>query len=229
LKEQWQKLTARFDTLGVRERALIFIGAIVCTILLAHELALDPLAVRQKRLSGQLAETRQNANTTESLIRSQEMRTDPDAVKRSYAQAVRKQLAEIDQNMQGLQRGLVPPERMAKLLEEMLARGGRLQLVSLRTLPVQRFEHPAAPTGAKPADKETKAAGKDPERSIYQHSYELTLQGSYADLHAYLARLEELPWQMFWGRIALDTESYPRLQVTLTVHTLSLSKAWLIV
>jgi MSHA biogenesis protein MshJ len=229
LKEQWQKQVARFDALGARERALIFIGAIVCTILLAHELALDPLAVRQKRLSGQLAETRQNANTTESLIRSQEMRTDPDAVKRSYAQAVRKQLAEIDQNMQGLQRGLVPPERMAKLLEEMLARGGRLQLVSLRTLPVQRFEHPAAPTGAKPADKETKAAGKDPERSIYQHSYELTLQGSYADLHAYLARLEELPWQMFWGRIALDTESYPRLQVTLTVHTLSLSKAWLIV
>jgi MSHA biogenesis protein MshJ len=55
------------------------------------------------------------------------------------------------------------------------------------------------------------------------------LQGSYADLHDYLAGLEELPWQMFWGRISLETEQHPRLRVRLTVHTLSLSKAWLVV
>ncbi|MBI3936114.1 MAG: MSHA biogenesis protein MshJ, partial [Betaproteobacteria bacterium] len=44
-----------------------------------------------------------------------------------------------------------------------------------------------------------------------------------------LVQLEKLSWQMFWGRIAMDAERYPRLTVTLTVHTLSLDKAWLIV
>ena len=34
---------------------------------------------------------------------------------------------------------------------------------------------------------------------------------------------------MFWGRINVSTEQYPRLRVTLTVQTLSLNKAWLIV
>jgi hypothetical protein len=34
---------------------------------------------------------------------------------------------------------------------------------------------------------------------------------------------------MFWGRIAVSAEQHPRLRVTLTVLTLSLSKAWLIV
>jgi MSHA biogenesis protein MshJ len=69
----------------------------------------------------------------------------------------------------------------------------------------------------------------DLERTIYQHGVEITLLGSYAGLHDYLAQLEKLPAQMFWGRISVNTEEYPRLRVTLTVQTLSLNKAWLIV
>jgi MSHA biogenesis protein MshJ len=228
LKEQWRQLAARFDARPVRERVLLFLGVIVCTILLYQTLALDPIILRQKRVTGQLTETRQNIKTTDIQVRKLETIADPDAVRRSYRDALRKQLAEIDQNMQGLQKGLVPPERMAKLLEQMLDRNRGVQLVSLRTLPAQRFENPAAPA-ARPPEKGAKPAIKEPERNIYQHSFEITLQGSYADLHDYLARLERLPSQMFWGRIRLDTEHYPKLKVTLTVHTLSLNKAWLIV
>jgi MSHA biogenesis protein MshJ len=228
LKEQWRQLAARFDARPVRERVLLFLGVIVCTILLYQTLALDPIILRQKRVTGQLTETRQNIKTTDIQVRKLETIADPDAVRRSYRDALRKQLAEIDQNMQGLQKGLVPPERMAKLLEQMLDRNRGVQLVSLRTLPAQRFENPAAPA-ARPPEKGAKPAIKEPERNIYQHSFEITLQGSYADLHDYLARLERLPSQMFWGRIRLDTEHYPKLKVMLTVHTLSLNKAWLIV
>jgi MSHA biogenesis protein MshJ len=118
---------------------------------------------------------------------------------------------------------------MAKLLEEMLSRSRGLRLLSLRTLPVQRFETPGTAPGGKGGDQTAKPAPKDPERTVYQHSFEITLQGSYFELHDYLAQLEKLPWQMFWGRVSVNTEQYPRLLVTLTVQTLSLSKAWLIV
>jgi MSHA biogenesis protein MshJ len=229
VKEQWQKLSARFNALAQRERILVFGAAIVGTLLVLHALLLDPLLARQKRLTQQLAETRQGIKNADNLLRAQETQADPDAAKRSYRNALRKQLAEIDQNMQGLQKGLVPPERMAKLLEEVLTKNRGLQLVSLRTLPVQRFESPGAGPAPKPGDKGAQPASKESERSIYQHSFEISLQGSYADLHDYLARLEQLPWQMFWGRINFETDQYPRLKVTLTVHTLSLSKAWLIV
>ena len=74
-----------------------------------------------------------------------------------------------------------------------------------------------------------KAAPAEPERSIYQHSVEVTLQGSYSDLHEYLVHLERSPLRMFWGQLNLDSVQHPRLKVTLTVHTLSLSKAWLVV
>lgn len=228
VKEQWQKLNARFNVLVTRERVLVLGAVVVGTAFLFDTFAIRPLEVRMKRLTLQVAEARQNIKTAETTLSSQEAVADPDTVKRSYRDALRKQLAEIDQNMLGLQRGLVPPEKMAKLLEEMLARSGGLQLVSLRTLPVQRIDTQNG-AATKPGDKPAKTGPKDSERTIYQHGVEVTLQGSYPDLLEYLAQLEKLSWQMFWGRIRVDTEQYPRLRVTLTVQTLSLNKAWLIV
>lgn len=229
MKERWEQLSARYNAMARRERVLVFAAAIFGVIFVYQTFLIEPLLVRHKRLTQQVAEVRQNIKVTDNLIKGQEQVADPDAVKRAYAEALRRQLAEIDQNMQSLQRGLVQPERMAKLLEEMLARGRGLQLVSLRTLPVQRFESPGAGPAAKPGEQGPKPAPKEPERSIYQHSFEISVQGSYADLHDYLARLERLPWQMFWGRMRLDTEDHPKLKATLIVHTLSLNKAWLIV
>ena len=229
MNELWQKLSARFDALMVRERVLVLVAVVVGTALIFDTLAIRPLELRKKRLEQQVTEARQNIRAAETLVQAQSGVADPDAVKRSYRDALRQQLAEIDQNMKGLQRGLVPPERMAKLLEEMLTRSRGLQLVSLRTLPPQRFEAPGAAPPPKAGERGAKLAPKEPERIIYQHSFEIALQGSYSDLHDYLAQLEKLPWQMFWGRISVNSEQHPKLRVTLTVQTLSLNKAWLIV
>lgn len=229
--EQWRRFAARFDALLLRERALIAAAVILGAAALFYTFALEPLASQKKRLARELAEARQVIRAAEEAIKAQERAADPDAVKRSYRDALRKQLAEMDAAMQGLQRGLVPPERMARLLEEMLAKSRGLKLVSLRTLPVRRFDQPgAAPAAGSQSDKGAAGGGAaEPERAIYQHSFELTLLGTYSEIHEYLARLEKLPWQMFWGRISVTSEQHPRLRVTLIVQTLSLNKAWLIV
>lgn len=225
MKEQWQKLAARFDALGGRERALGLVAALAGLVLVFYMLALDPLSARQRRLSLQLAEARQGLATVQQQVKIQQALADPGLARRSYRDALRKQLADIDKTMAAVQRGLVPPERTARLLEQMLAGSRGLQLVSLRSLPVQRFDT----AGSVPDGKAAQPAAKDPERAIYQHGFEITLQGSYAEVHDYLTRVEQLPWQMFWRRISVNTEEYPKLTVTLTVQTLSLSKAWLIV
>ena len=229
MKEEWRKLTARFDALTLRERVMVLAGLVVGVALLFEYLALQPLEARKKRLERQIAEARNSMKVAEAVLAGQVPLTDPDDVRRSYRNALRQQLADIDQSMQGLQRGLVPPERMAKLLEEILARSRGLQLLSLRTLPVQRYETPALVPNGKAPNKMAKPAPKDPERMVFQHSFEITLQGSYIELHDYLTQLEKMPWQMFWGRISVSTEQYPRLRATVTVQTLSLNKAWLIV
>lgn len=220
----YRMLAARFDVLSTRERMMLLGGALVLAFGLFDFLALQPLAIKHKRLTQQLEETRNTLRTTDAAIQAIETQ-DPATQKRAQRDDLRRQIAAFDEKMQGLQKSLVPPDQMAKLLEGMLARSRGLSLVSLRKLPVRRFESQAAATPADPAA----AAASPTDRGIFQHTFEFSVQGSYADLHDYLAKLEKLPWQMFWGGVKLSSEDQPRLTLTLTVHTLSLNKAWLIV
>ncbi|MGH8633122.1 MAG: type II secretion system protein GspM [Burkholderiales bacterium] len=229
MREQWRKLSERFGALKPRERALVLLGVVVVAALVFDAIAFQPAAARKKELERRIAEARQNLKAAETLMRAKEPVGDSHAVKRSYRDALRVRLVEINQSMAGLQQGMVPPERMARLLEDMLARTRGLQLISLRALPPKRFEPGGAALAPQAGAKTVTPAPKDPERTIFQHSFEITLQGSYIDLHDYLAQLEKLPWQMFWNRISVQTEQYPRLRVTITVQTLSLTKAWLVV
>ncbi|MGH8700699.1 MAG: hypothetical protein ACREVR_05920 [Burkholderiales bacterium] len=229
MRAQWRKLAERFGALKARERALVLLGVVVGTALVIDAVAFQPAEARKKTLVRQIAEARQNLKLAETVVQTKEPVGDSHEVKRSYRDALRVRLAEINQNMLGLRSGTVPPERMAKLLEEVLASSQGLQLISLRALPPKRFDQRGAPSIAQAEAKDVKPAPKGPERAIFQHSFELTLQGSYHDLHNFLAQLEKLPWQMFWSRISVQTEQYPRLRVTIMVQTLSLTQAWLVV
>lgn len=223
LNELWRQWSGQFGARSVRERAMMAGGAAVVVVMLFDALALSPLAVQHKRLTGQVAEARMHIRTGEQIMAAGRATTDPDEVKRRYREELRKQIVEIDTRLQGLQKQLVPPDQVTSLLEGVLSRERGLALVSLRKLPVQRFQT----GGAVAAKTESKGAAGD--RSIYQHSFEIEVEGSYAELHGYLTRLEKLPWQLFWGRATLDAGKHPRLKLTLTVHTLSLSKIWLVV
>jgi MSHA biogenesis protein MshJ len=229
VKEQWRKLSERFSALKPREKALVVLGVVVGTGLVFDAVAFQPAQTRKKALEGQIAEARQKLKIAEALMQTKEPVGDSHAVKSSYRDALRVRLAEINKSMVNLQQGMVPPERMARLLEDMLGRTRGLQLVSLRALPPRPFERRGAAPAPQAEAKSVKPAPKDPERVIFQHGFELTLQGSYRELHDYLTRLEELPWQMYWKRMSVQTEEYPQLRVTITVQTLSLTKAWLIV
>ena len=221
MKAQLEQLAARFNALGLRERALVFGGLLVTAIVLFYLMALEPTLVLKKRLTQQLADAQKSLQTLQSLKTPAQ---DPLASRRAERDALRKQLAEVDKSMGQIQRGLVPPERMGRLLEDVLRRSRGLQLVALRTLPVKRFD----PAGGAGGDEKVAEA----DRQLYQHTFEMTVHGSYADLHDYLRMVEQLPWRLFWNRISVNVSAEQhssKLVITLTVQTLSLSKAWLVV
>jgi len=220
---RWQEWSAQFNSRSLRERALMTVSAMVVIFVLFDTLALSSLAAQQQELSAQVVAARNSIKTGEAIINAGRGQADPDEVKRRYRDELRKQIAEIDSKLQGLQKQLVPPDQVTKLLEGVLTRERGLALVSLHKLPVHRYQT----AGAVGAD--SKQASGTVDRSIYQHSFEITVEGSYAELHDYLVKLEKLPWQLFWGQVALDASNHPRLKLTLTVHTLSLNRVWLVV
>jgi MSHA biogenesis protein MshJ len=63
---------------------------------------------------------------------------------------------------------------------------------------------------------------------LYRHGVEITVEGAYGDLMGYLASLETLPGpRLLWGGVKLKVEKHPTVQLSLTVYTLSLDRAWL--
>lgn len=234
MKQYWQRLETRIDAMSLRERAMAFAIAALLLITAVDTLMLDPLLREQKAASQQVTQDQQQiaALQAEIQIRVASHDIDPDAANRIRLHELKQQSARLQDDLKGLQKGLVPPDRMASLLEDMLKKNGRLQLTSLKSLPATLLTEPADSdaTGAKKAsapqskDKPVNAVEGE---AVYKHGVELVVQGSYADMLAYLAELEAMPWQLFWANARLKTGEYPKATLTLTLFTLSLDEKWL--
>jgi General secretion pathway, M protein. len=228
--QKWQNLADRVDAMSLRERALIFLAAVLVLITLVNTLLIDPLLKRQSALSRQIVQTQTQTQALQSQIQALATanNADPDEALRARLQQLQQDLASADTALLDFQNGLVPPQQMPAMLEDILLRNRALRLVSLKTLPTQNLAAAVEEAVAQAADGETPPSRPAaPQAGVYRHGVEITLQGSYADLLRYLAAMESSPYRMFWGKAALKADTYPKATLTLTLYTLSLDKAWL--
>lgn len=227
MKRLWKQYADRIDAATLRERVMMFAGAVVVIVALLNELLIAPELAKQRRLSREVAlrqtEIKALQGQLETLARARG--ADPDQADRRRLEESRKRLAEIDARLVQEQYKFAPPDRIGPILEEMLSRNRKLALVDMRTLPAAALgsgnEKPAAekPGASKPLPT---GAGY-----IYRHGVELTVSGAYLDLLAYLRDLEKLPSQMYWGKLELKVEKHPQVMLKLSVYTLSLDPAWM--
>ena len=232
MKEQLQRLATRIDALTLRERVLLFAAAAAVFLFLAHFFSLGPMYARQDLLRTQIVQQQNNLEGIDNEIREkvQAFQADPDAPAREKIATVRAQLDSLALSLRAMQNGLVPPERMAPLVESILRANGRLQLVSMRTLPVEPVMGGAKPQAAPAAGAATSAAPADvarPAALLYRHGVEVTVRGNYLDMIGYMAALESMPTQLFWGGARLEAETWPASRLTLTLYTLSLDAKWM--
>lgn len=216
----WRGLAARFDGLARRERAMVAAAAIGGVLLGGQTLLVDPVSSRNaslrqdiERQRGELAALQVQLVTQEALLRA-----DPDAGKKAEVAALQESLRHADRQLEALEAGLVQPERMNAVLENLLRRHPGLRLVSFKTLPPEPLLEPSAKDDAK-------APARD--FNVFRHGVEIRLEGGFADLHAYVAQLEQGPQKFLWGEMSLAVTEYPKSQLTLVVYTLGSDKAWL--
>lgn len=236
MKRLWKQYATRMEAASLRERVLIFACAAVVLIALLNALLIEPEFAKQRRLSREVAQRQGEIKSMQEQLQKMALarQANPDELNRRQLEAMRRQLAELDAKLVEEQRKFAPPERISALLEEMLSRNRRLQLVDMRTLPVAALGQggtdkpaaPAKPAADKPAAKPGPMTASAP---IYRHGVEITVSGSYLDLLAYLRDLEKLPNQMYWGKLDLNVATHPQVTLKLSVYTLSLDLAWLIV
>ncbi len=218
MKLDWKTLSDKIDGMSPRQRGLIFAVAASIVVALISILLIEPQLAKQKVLSRKTVQQQSEIKSIQAQLQAlaEERKTDPDAANRAKLESLRLQLVQIKASLQVRQQQLIPPDKIVALLEEILSRNRQLQLISLRSLPASSV------TG-----EEEQAAAV--EKEFFKHGIEMTVSGSYFDLLDYMAQLEKLPWRMFWGKASLVVETYPVSRMTLTLYTLSLDKAWLVI
>jgi len=212
----WATLANKINDRNLRERGLIFLMAVSVLVAAIFTLFIEPQLAKQKTLSQQMIQQQNQINGIQAQLQAlEESRSvDPDTANRAKLESLRIQLVQLKALLQVKQQQLIPPDKIAGLLEEMLSRNRQLQLISLQSLPASTV---------KGEDEQATAV----EKEFFKHGVEISVRGSYFDLLDYVAQLEKLPTQMIWGKASLTVEQYPVSRLTMTLFTLSLDKIWL--
>lgn len=229
MKLLWQRYAERIDALNLRERLLVFSATMLVLIAVVHTLYIDTEVKKERRMSAALAQKQAEARSLQDqltkLVTSRGL--DPDRAPRERLDDVRRQLAGIESQIATEERKFTAPEQMRRVIEELLAKSRTIQLQSMKSLPTTSIAEARAGAAGKPAAQGAAAAASPLERLVYRHGIEIAVTGTYLELLGYLADLERLPTQLYWGSLAIDASRYPRHTMRLVVYTLSLDRAWL--
>ncbi len=215
-------LMDRFDQLSLRERVIVLIAALLLIALIWDSTFMAPLDKQRKANLQQIISLRAEIAGLDQGIEAlvAQGAADPKQSSHATADTLREEIKDIERRLAGVTSGLIAPKEMSHVLEQVLARAGRMQLHGLRTLPPQGVVAPGSEAAGSPGAAASSA-------QIYKHGVELELSGSYMDTLYFLQALEALPWRFFWDRIEVVMEEYPRARVKLRLYTLGLEEGWI--
>lgn len=220
MKRYWVLARTKIDDMSLRERVLIFLAAAFMVIALVDLMLLEPLFAKKKVLAAQVIQRQEKLKELQALTESlqQAKRNEAHSPLLVRSAQLKQQLQEQGNYLQSHRDHLVEPDKMADLLEQVLNKNGKLQLLALKTMPVGLL-----------IEKPRSMIGNNIQKQIYKHGVQITVRGGYLDLLRYITALEKLPVQMFWGEMSLTVDQYPDSVLVLTLYTLSLDETWLTV
>lgn len=232
MKKYWQTISVRIDALTLRERAFIFAAAAAFIIFVMFFFALNPSYLKQRALLDQITMQQDRISAVEADITATiEAHTlDPDTAERARLAKIRADAQALSASLTAMQEGMVAPERMTGMLEQMLRTHRGLRLKSMRTLGESSLGTPqaaAAPGAGAIVPAAAAQNSKAPPELLHRHGVEMVVQGSYADMVAYMDALERMQGQVFWGSATLKSDTWPNATLTVVVYTINLDKKWL--
>lgn len=216
MRKYFESLQARVDALSLRERAIIFVAVAASLFMIWDTLFMAPLDREQRDLLKQLQTIRAEitALDEQALAIMAQHNVDPNRDEREQLARLDEQLQQTSDQIGEMIKGLIEPKQMAQIIESVLKQQHGLDFVHLENLGSESLLEVADGKGG------TDAQG------IFKHTMRIELQGSYAQTIEYLRALETLPWQFRWDEVKINMINYPRADIVITVHTISLTEGW---
>jgi MSHA biogenesis protein MshJ len=201
-----------------RER-LLLIAVVALTVPLAgYGLLLKPVRIQIADSTQRLAGARSELAKLQQLVEQRD-RTGSDQLRARQAD-LEARLTLAESQIHRAQIDLLTPQDMAPQLSAILQKFPQLRVVGIESespVPVDRA-----------TDRNGKAPGTEPSGSmLYEHGLELTVEGKYLDLLAYLEQLEHTPHKIYWRDLNLKVNAQGVPLTRVRFFTLSRGPTWL--
>jgi MSHA biogenesis protein MshJ len=196
---------------------LILLAGIGLVGWLLFVLMIEPALKQSAAIEADLVSANAQQNQLEVKVASinAKFSKDPnDPVTQKIAQ-LDDELTKLDVDLSNKTKNLVPPEQMVAMLRGVLDAQDKVELVSLTSI---------APSPVFLTEPEE---GVKPKADLHRHGVSITVQGGYFDIHAYLAKLEDLRWEFYWKTFDYQIKEYPTGKVQFEIYTLSTSPAFI--
>jgi MSHA biogenesis protein MshJ len=197
-----------------RERKVVFAAVAVLALVAIDTIAFAPQRAELATMKQQRDAARRHLDELQKLAAHHSEQGSAEARARLEQLASRR--AQTEQVLANAQLDLTAPREMAQQLATVLAQFPRLRVLAAASQAPVPINEPQASAGTAPA------AG-----TIYRHGLELTVEGQYFDVMAYLEMLESARHRIYWRELDLkvDAQGVPITRVA--VFTLSKEPAWM--
>ena len=209
-----------YEKISGREQKIVLVTFISLLVLLVFLWVVEPLLLANKSLYSELAAAESINTKIEKQIEStrETQHQDPNDILRNELANLNNEAERLQGQISLLTQALVAPKQMVSLLEQVLTQDKQIKLISLSNLPEEGMS-----IGESKVEDEL--VGTEPDSLIYQHAFEIELETTYVSSVAYLKRLDDLPWQLFWQTLEYESTEYPKGRLKIKIYTLSMSKA----
>ncbi len=221
-----ESIAARIDALTLRERGFVIAGVLAVTYIVWTGAIMQPMELRQRDLNGNQERSAAEIAglSAQAQAMMQQSKDDPNAIHRAELDALKKELARLNEELSGTTEHLVSPGQMARVLQAVLQEAGGLQLQKVSSL----GSSPLVPEdAASAAAEETVESETAPVRKAYKHGMKMQLQGGFFGVLDFLRKMEQLEWKFFWEAVDFRVVDYPDATVEITVFTVSLEPTWI--
>jgi len=226
LNAHWEQISGKVDSLSLRERGLVLFSILTLLYVFWDALFFAPQVKQATLLQNQVASQQAQVNAKQdewTLFKSiaDGGAKSPEHIKQ---QALKQELAVLDERLSSLSQGLVAATDLPLLLQDVLSKSSGLHLVSVQTLAVEPLPLVGASSESETAppasSAQTDLSEKEP-AGVYKHSASLKIKGGYFQVLEYVRRLESLTWRFYWDRLSYSVSTYPQAEIEIRVYTLS--------
>ncbi len=216
LLKSWYQYQKKVDALKPRERSLVLLMALAVVYMFWDFVIFNPLAVAKAEVDKQVLAVEQkiSAMQQEEQAILLALSSDPDKDLREKIETAENKLEELNNSLEELSLGLIPVEELAIVLRDVLKNTKSLQLLSLKTLPVEAMSLSSS-ASVNDSIEDGESAG------VYKHRVALKVKGNFRELRQYLTALESMNWRFYWDELHFEENAYPDAIIKLHVYTLS--------